>query len=187
MAITNAILRIHRENEKDSGHTVVQCTVDARAQTPRPILLVEDSDEDYVALARALNGMSAIASLHRCSRGDEALEYLRGQGQYAERGKAPRPALILLDLNLPGTDGRELLTEIRRDERLRSIPIVIVTTSKHLRDVEWCYQNGANGYHTKAIDYDKFRDEMRLLVAYWLSVCVVPANAEEKRCGEVAS
>ena len=184
MAITNATLRIRREQDRDSDPAVVQCTVEARTQMPRPILLIEDSDEDYIALARALNGMSAIAALHRCTRSDEALDYLRGRGEDADRGKAPRPALILLDLNLPGKDGRELLTEIRSDERLRSIPIVIVTTSKHRRDVEWCYAHGANGYHTKAIDYAQFRDEMRLLVAYWLGVCVVPANADERRCRE---
>jgi CheY-like chemotaxis protein len=149
-------------------------------QTALPILLVEDSDEDYAALVRALDGTSAMASLHRCTRGDEALDYLRGQGAFADNGKAPRPALILLDLNLPGMDGRELLTEIRTDEHLRSIPVVIVTTSKHQRDVEWCYENGANGYHVKDIDFVRFREEMRLLVAYWLGVCVVPANAEER-------
>ena len=146
--------------------------------TPLPILLVEDSDEDYAALVRALDGASAMATLHRCTRVDEALEYLHGRGRFAGRGKAPRPALILLDLNLPGTDGRELLAEIRANQHLRSIPVVIVTTSRHPRDVEWCYQHGANSYHVKSIDYAKFRDEMRLLVEYWLRVCVLPANAK---------
>ena len=148
--------------------------------TSTTILLVEDSDEDYAALVRALDGMSTMATLHRCTRGKEALEYLRGGEPSADRGSAPRPALILLDLNLPGMDGRELLTEIKSDEQLRSIPVVILTTSKHRRDVEWCYEHGANGYHAKDIDYAKFKDEMRLLVAYWLSVCVLPANAEER-------
>ncbi len=176
---TSATLRIRREDEKSPAHAVVQCTLDARIQTALPILLVEDSDEDYTALVRALDGTPTIASLHRCTRGDEALEYLHGRGAFAD-GKAPRPALILLDLNLPGMDGRELLTEIRSDENLRSIPVVIVTTSKHRRDVDWGYEHGANGYHVKATDFVKFREEMRLLVAYWLSVCVVPANAEER-------
>ena len=167
-------------HDRDQKHAVVQLTVDVGAQAPLPILLVEDSDEDYLALTRALDGMSAMASLHRCTRGDEALEYLHGRGRFADPGKAPRPALILLDLNLPGMDGRELLTEIRSDEQLRSIPVVIVTTSRHRRDVDWCYEHGANGYHVKDIDFVKFKQEMRLLVAYWLSVCVVPANAEER-------
>ena len=167
-------------HDHDQKHAVVQLTVDVGVQAPLPILLVEDSDEDHLALVRALDGMSAVASLHRCTRGEEALDYLRGQGRFADPGKAPRPALILLDLNLPGMDGRDLLAEIRSDEDLRSIPVVIVTTSRHHRDVEWCYQHGANGYHVKAIDYAKFRDEMRLLVAYWLSVCVLPANADAR-------
>ena len=179
--ITNATLDLLREHDdKRPARAVVQCTIDARLQAPLPILLIEDSDEDYAALVRALDGMSAMVALHRCARGDEALEYLRGRGAFAVPGCAPRPALILLDLNLPGMDGRELLTELRSDEQLRSIPVVIVTTSRHRQDVEWCYEHGANGYHVKDIDYLKFRDEMRLLVAYWLSICVLPANADER-------
>lgn len=177
---TNATLRIRHDHETRLAHAVVQCTVDADMQAALPILLVEDSDEDYAALVRALEGTSAMASLHRCTRGNEALDYLHGRGAFADPEKAPRPALILLDLNLPGMDGRELLTEIRSDEQLRSIPVVIVTTSRHRRDVDWCYEHGANGYHVKDIDFVKFKQEMRLLVAYWLSVCVVPANAEER-------
>ena len=176
---TDATLRI-RHDGKMLAPSVVQCTINARTRTPLPILLVEDSDVDYAALVRALSGMAAMASLHRCTRGDEALDYLHGRGRFADPEKAPRPALILLDLNLPGTDVRELLTEIRSDAGLRSIPVVIVTTSRHPRDVEWCYQHGANGYHVKAMDYAKFKDEMRLLVAYWLSICVLPANAEAR-------
>lgn len=180
-SITNETLRTRHDPEKRPADAVVQCTVKARAQTPLPILVVEDSDEDYAALVRAFKGMPTLASLHRCARGVEALAYLHGQGPFADPEKAPRPALILLDLNLPGMDGRELLTEIRSDERFRATPVVVVTTSKHRRDVEWCYEHGANGYHVKDIDYVKFRDEMHLLVAYWLSVCVLPANAEHER------
>jgi CheY-like chemotaxis protein len=163
------------------AEAVVQCTF--RVRTPLPVLLVEDSDEDYAALVRALDEMPAIAAFHRCTRGDEALDFLHGRGRFGEPPRAPRPALILLDLNLPGKDGRALLTEIRSDERLRSIPVVIVTTSRHRRDVDWCYRNGANGYHVKAFDYPRFRDEMRLLVAYWLNACVLPANVEERNGG----
>lgn len=182
--IANANRSTPHDLEERLAHSVAQCTFRTRTRPPLPVLLVEDSDEDYAALARALDGTPAIASLHRCTRVDEALEYLHRRGRFAEPGKAPRPALVLLDLNLPGTDGRALLTQIRSDEGLRSIPVVIVTTSKHRRDVEWCYAHGANGYHVKGIDYPRFRDEVRLLVAYWLSVCVLPATAEERRCGE---
>ena len=178
--ITNATRSVPGELEEERAHAVVQCAVHPQ-RPPLPILLIEDSDEDHAALVRALDGMPALAVLHRCTRGDEALDYLHGRGRFGDPARAPRPALILLDLNLPDKDGRALLTEIRSDERLRSIPIVIVTSSKRPRDVQWCYEHGANGYHVKAIDYPRFRDEMRLIVAYWLSVCVLPANAEERR------
>jgi CheY-like chemotaxis protein len=143
-----------------------------------PILLVEDSDEDYAALVRALNSAVITMSLHRCTRGEEALAYLNQQGSYTNSGQAPRPALILLDLNLPGMDGRELLAAIKGNEQLKSIPVVVVTTSHNPRDVEWCYSHGANSYQVKPMDYPKFRDDMRLLVDYWLRVCLLPAHAE---------
>ena len=145
------------------------------------ILLVEDSDEDYMAFLRALRDMVVTVSLPRCTRGEEALDYLYGRGRFADLAHAPRPALVLLDLNLPGMDGRELLTIIKGDEHLRSIPVVIVTTSHNPRDVEWCYQHGANSYQVKAIGYEQFKSAMRLLVEYWLTVCVLPATADRER------
>jgi CheY-like chemotaxis protein len=145
------------------------------------ILLVEDSDEDYMAFTRALNDTAVTVSLPRCTRGEEALDYLYRRGRFADPAQAPRPALVLLDLNLPGMDGRELLTMIKGDEQLKSIPVVVVTTSRNPRDVEWCYQHGANSYQVKAIGYQQFRDTMRLLVEYWLTVCVLPATAERER------
>jgi CheY-like chemotaxis protein len=180
--ITNATRSIPREHEEERAHAVVQCAVHPQ-RTPLPILLIEDSDEDHAALVRALDGIPVLASVHRCTRADEALDYLHGRGRFADPARAPRPALVLLDLNLPDKDGRAVLTEIRGDERLRAIPVVIVSSSKRERDVMWCYEHGANGYHVKAVDYPRFRDEMRLLVAYWLSVCVLPANAEERPGG----
>ena len=152
-----------------------------RTQTMFSILLVEDSDEDYMAFLRALRDMVVTVSLPRCTRGEEALDYLYGRGRFADLAHAPRPALVLLDLNLPGMDGRELLTIIKGDEHLRSIPVVIVTTSHNPRDVEWCYQHGANSYQVKAIGYEQFKSAMRLLVEYWLTVCVLPATADRER------
>ena len=154
-----------------------------RTQTMLSILLVEDSDEDYMAFRRALHDTAVTVALPRCTRGEEALDYLHARGRFADPGQAPRPALVLLDLNLPGMDGRELLTLIKGDEHLKSIPVVIVTTSHNPRDVEWCYQHGANSYQVKAIGYQQFRDAMRLLVEYWLTVCVLPAAAERERAG----
>ncbi|HEY5865006.1 MAG TPA: response regulator [Candidatus Tectomicrobia bacterium] len=130
-----------------------------------------------MAFTRALHDTTGTVALPRCTRGEEALDYLHARGRFAEPGQAPRPALVLLDLNLPGMDGRELLTRIKGDEDLKSIPVIIVTTSHNPRDVEWCYQHGANSYQVKAIGYQQFRDTMRLLVEYWLTVCVLPATA----------
>jgi CheY-like chemotaxis protein len=154
--------------------------VNVRTPTKLSILLIEDSDEDYAALVRALHDTVVTVSLHRCIRGEEGLDYLHGRGRFAEPGQAPRPALVLLDLNLPGMDGRELLAAIKGHVHLKSIPVVIVTTSHNPRDVVWCYDHGANSYQVKSIDYAKFRDDMRRLVEYWLSVCTLPANAEER-------
>ena len=152
----------------------------ARAPTQLPILLVEDSDEDYEAFVRALNGVVVRTSLHRCTRGEEALDYLYGRSRFAAPAPAPRPALILLDLNLPGMDGRELLAAIKGDAYLKSIPVVIVTTSHNPHDIAWCYTHGANSYQVKPMDYAEFRNDMRLLAEYWLSICILPANAEER-------
>ena len=149
-------------------------------QTIFSILLIEDSDEDYLAFTRALRDTVVTVSLPRCTRGEEALDYLYGRGRFVDPARAPRPALVLLDLNLPGMDGRELLTIIKGDEHLKSIPVVIVTTSRNPRDVEWCYQHGANSYQVKAIGYEQFRNAMRLLVEYWLNICVLPTTAERE-------
>jgi CheY-like chemotaxis protein len=150
-----------------------------RPPTKLSVLLIEDSDEDYAAFVRALHGTTAAVSLHRCTRGEEGLDYLHGRGRFANPGQAPRPALILLDLNLPGTDGRELLMMIKGHEHFKNIPVVIVTTSHNPRDVEWCYNHGANSYQVKPMEYAKFRDDMQRLVEYWLSVCTLPANIEK--------
>ena len=145
------------------------------------ILLIEDSDEDYMAFTRALRDMVVTVSLPRCTRGEEALDYLYGRGRFVDPARAPRPALVLLDLNLPGMDGRELLTMIKGDENLKSIPVVIVTTSRNPRDIEWCYQHGANSYQVKAVGYDQFRRAVQLLVEYWFTGCVLPTTADRER------
>src|SRR5262249_50765787 len=115
-----------------------------------------------------------------CAWGEEALDYLYGRGRFVDPARAPRPALVLLDLNLPGMDGRELLTIIKGDEHLKSIPVVIVTTSRNPRDVEWCYQHGANSYQVKAIGYEQFKSAMLLHVENWLHACVFPATTERE-------
>jgi CheY-like chemotaxis protein len=143
-----------------------------------PLLLVEDSDEDYVALVRAIQQTGLNTPHHRCRDGDDALEYLRRSGRYADPATAPRPALILLDLNLPGTDGREVLQVVKYDGELSSIPVIVMTTSSNPTDIIECYRHGANGYQVKTSNYEGFRREIQRTVDYWFHTAVLPTAVE---------
>ena len=149
-----------------------------RAQPPNPIiLLIEDCDEDAVAFARSIARTGLKHTLHRCRDGDEALEFLFLRGRHADPGTAPRPSLILLDLNLPGTDGREVLARVKQDDRLRTIPIIVLTSSANPQDVSGCYEQGANGYQIKSVDYERFSHDVQLTVEYWFKTAVIPGPA----------
>jgi two-component system, response regulator len=137
------------------------------------ILLVEDSPEEHETTVRALRKAGLANPIFRCEDGDEALDFLRRRGKYAGPPKAPRPGIILLDLNLPGTDGREVLAEIKADDALRSIPVVILTTSTDERDVERCYRVGANSYIKKPVDLDGFMRAIQRLKEFWFEVVIV--------------
>ncbi len=139
-----------------------------------PILIVEDSDEDFEAVGRVMRKSAVTNPLFRCTDGDDALDFLYRTGTYADPQTAPRPALILLDLNLPGTDGREVLEQIKQDEELKIIPVVVFTTSANPRDVEVCYRNGANGYILKPIDLNRFVELMRIVIDYWFRAIILP-------------
>lgn len=148
--------------------------------TPRqPILLIEDSPEDYEATVRAFDRSGLKNPIFRCEDGDGALDFLHRRGRFADPDQAPRPGVILLDLNLPGTDGRDVLTEIKRDERLKQIPVIVLTTSNDARDVESCYRAGANSYIQKPVDMDGFLRAIERLKGYWFEVVVLP-NGERR-------
>ncbi|QDV84124.1 response regulator [Stieleria sp.] len=140
----------------------------------QPILIVEDSPEDFEATVRALRSSGLRNSLYRCSDGDEALDYLHRRGDYASADTAPRPGIILLDLNLPGTDGREVLEEIKQDPELKKIPVVVLTTSTDERDIEACYEFGANSYIQKPVDLAGFVNAIQRLKDYWFRIVVFP-------------
>ncbi|MDJ0694622.1 response regulator [Mastigocoleus sp. MO_188.B34] len=135
-----------------------------------PVLVIEDSDEDFEAFSRGWRKSGATNSLYRCESGDEALDFLYHRGEYTDTISSPRPCLILLDLNLPGTDGREILEEIKTDENMRSIPVVIFTTSSNPKDLEICYQKGANSYIIKPIDVKKLMETVKTLGQYWFDI-----------------
>ncbi len=141
-----------------------------------PILVVEDSPEDFQTTKWGLEKAGLQNPLVHCQDGDFALDYLYRRGPFTDPHSAPRPSLILLDLNLPGTDGREVLESIKKDENLRTIPVIVLTTSKDPRDVHQCYLAGANSYVQKPVGLDGFVQTMQRLKQWWLEVAVYPAD-----------
>ena len=147
-----------------------------RVVPDQSVLLVEDSPEDYEATVRGLEKAGLKNKIFRCVDGEDALDFLYHRGAYQEPSTSPRPGIILLDLNLPGTDGREVLTEIKGDKCLHTIPIVILTTSSDEQDIRDCYENGANSYIKKPVDLEGFMLAMSRLNDYWLHVVVLPKD-----------
>ena len=137
----------------------------------QPILLVEDSPEDFETAERAFRRSGLKNPIIRCSDGDEALELLFRRGRFAD---APRPGVVLLDLNLPGTDGREVLSEIKADPQLKHIPVIVLTTSSDDRDVQACYRAGASSYIQKPVDLEGFMRAIERLNDYWFEVVILP-------------
>ncbi len=126
-----------------------------------PILVLEDCDEDFATLTEVLCERRATHPLHRSRDGEELIEILRAL-------QPIRPAFILLDLNTPAMDGREALAQIKSDPVTRSLPVIVLTTSSHARDVQDCYAAGANAYHIKRVRYEEYRSMLATLIDYWL-------------------
>ena len=140
------------------------------------ILVVEDSDEHFEAIRRAFKKTGIANPVHRCCDGDETLDYLFRRGAYAEPASAPRPAVMLLDLNLPGTDGREVLDSLKADEDLRVLPVVVLSTSSNPCDIELCYRTGASGYIIKPVRFDDFLKTVENLKSYWFDTVSLPVG-----------
>jgi two-component system, response regulator len=147
-----------------------------KEQPEHTILLVEDSPEDYEATMRAFRKSGLANPIFRCVDGDDALDYLHQRGRYAGAERAPRPCVILLDLNLPGTDGRDVLAEVKAHDNLKTIPVIVLTTSSDERDVQRCYELGANSYIKKPVNLEGFLIAVQLLKEYWFEIVVLPAN-----------
>lgn len=141
-----------------------------------PVLVVEDSNEDFKMLQRLMRRMEVQNPIHRCIDGDDVLDYLYRQGIYEDTKIAPRPSVILLDLNLPGKDGREVLEKLKQSASFREIPIVVFTTSSNPEDVELCYRKGANGYLIKPMNSEELQNIIRAFVNYWLEVNIAPVG-----------
>lgn len=140
-----------------------------------PLLIVEDSNEDFEALQRFLRRSSLTIPIQRCTNGDQALELLYQIDNQENRSGTPLPGLIVLDLNLPGTDGREVLRRIKLDENLKTIPIVVFTTSNNPQDIEACYRHGVNSYIIKPINFAQLKRDIQTLIDYWFEVTTLPS------------
>lgn len=140
---------------------------------PIEILLVEDSPSDANLMIREFSKAKIANNLHWLENGEDAMDYLRCQGEFAD---VLRPDLILLDLNLPGMDGREVLAEVKADEDLKRIPIVILTTSTDEEDVLRSYNLNANCYVTKPIDINQFIQVIKLINEFWLAAVKLPGE-----------
>lgn len=140
---------------------------------PIEILLVEDNSGDARLAREALRDAKVRNNLTWISDGAEALAFLRRQGKYSA---APRPDLILLDLNLPRKDGREVLTEIKADDKFKRIPVVVLTTSQAEEDVLRAYHLNANCYITKPVDLDQFMKVVKTIEDFWLTIVKLPSE-----------
>jgi len=135
------------------------------------ILVVDDNEDDILLLQESLRGVSAVNLVHSARDGEEAMAYLRREGPYAA---APRPGLVLLDINMPKMNGFEVLNKMKDDPRLRVIPVVILTTSNRDADIETAYSCGACSFVTKPVSFDRLKLMAGHFVCYWTTVVRIP-------------
>lgn len=136
------------------------------------ILIVDDNSTDLMIMREALSDTRLNATLHVANNGEAAMKFLRRVGEHA---KAPRPDLILLDLNMPRKNGHEVLTEIKNDRGLLRIPVVILTTSQAEEDISRAYAAHANCYIRKPVDFESFEKVMEIIEQFWFNTVTLPA------------
>ncbi len=141
------------------------------------ILVVEDSDEDFATVLDAARRAGVTHQIRRASSGDEGLRLLR-ESLHAPGGP---PALVLLDLNTPKGDGRDALLAIHKDDKLRALPLVVLSTSANPRDLSLCYACGANAYHVKPVQHGAHLKVLEQLFDYWLTQVILPSNQSAAR------
>ena len=143
------------------------------------ILLIEDNPDDVELTLHAFRRHKLANQVDVVRDGAEALDYLFGEGEHADRSPHVMPRVILLDLKLPKVDGLEVLREIKGDARTRSIPVVVLTSSQQEQDIIESYQLGVNSYIVKPVDFERFTEAVRQLGMYWLLLNQPPATEEE--------
>jgi CheY-like chemotaxis protein len=145
---------------------------------PITILICDDDEDDRLLTQRALDDAHISNNVQFVEDGEQLLDYLYQRGQYSgETGKAPRPGLILLDLNMPKMDGREALKVIKGDKTLQNIPVVVLSTSGRDEDIVRSYQLGVNSFITKPVTFAGFVEAMNVLGRYWLEIVELPPTA----------
>jgi len=140
---------------------------------PAEILLVEDNEDDVYLTRRAFKSTSFPVNLHHVDNGAKCLSFLRREGEYAG---VPAPDLILLDINMPVMDGREVLAAINADPALRQLVIVVLTTSAEQSDITTMYQMRCNSYIAKPVDFEQFVQAVQQMADYWLSLVILPTG-----------
>ena len=138
------------------------------------ILLVEDNPDDVLLLKRAFKKAGLPHALQIASHGEEAVDYLAGDGRYADRDKHPFPALMLLDLQLPRRSGHEVLEWLRAQDDLRRLPVVVLTSSREPNDINRAYDLGANSYLVKPVSFDALLEMVQVLERYWIALAERP-------------
>lgn len=144
---------------------------------PVIILMAEDDPDDRLLSREALDESRLANDLHFVKDGEELMDYLLQRGAYSEPGKAPRPGVILLDLNMPRKDGREALAEIKANSELRVIPVIVLTTSHAEEDILRSYDLGVSGYVTKPVRLEDLINVMKTIGKYWFEIVELPPQA----------
>ncbi len=140
------------------------------------VLMADDDQDDCLLVKEAFEENEFNSDLRFVEDGEALMDYLRQNGRFSDPGTAPRPGLILLDLNMPRKDGREALREIKADDALRHIPIIILTTSHEHEDILRSYCVGANSFITKPVTFEGLRDLIGLIGKYWLQIVELPGG-----------
>ena len=142
------------------------------------ILLVEDDPDDIYLIGEAIDECQLSARIFIVEDGEQMLDYLHNRGDYTDPAVAPRPDLILLDLNMPRKDGREALVELKQDPDLRSIPVVVLTTSSAEKDKNFSYDQGASGFVTKPVTFTGLKESVCKIGEYWISTVQLPEEED---------
>jgi chemotaxis family two-component system response regulator Rcp1 len=147
------------------------------------ILLVEDNDNDVELTRQGFKRAKLLINLHRVGNGEECMAFLRKQGKYVD---APTPDLILLDLNMPKMSGEQVLAEMLKDESLKGLPVVILTTSEQAEEVLKMYKMRCSSYIVKPVDLEQFLKVVRSITEYWFTVVVLPKGASAEKAAAQA-